>query len=94
MKKFPSIKMKEVKMEDDEIIELYWERNEIAIPETDKKYGQYCSKIAYNILYNSEDSEECVNDTYLHIWNTIPPQKPNIFKSFLAKITRNLALDR
>lgn len=81
-------------MEDNEIVELYWERKEIAISETDKKYGKYCHTIAYNILSNIADSEECVNDTYLHTWNSIPTQRPNIFKSFLAKITRNLALDK
>lgn len=81
-------------MEDNEIIELYFERNEIAISETDKKYGKYCNKIAYNILANVADSEECVNDTYLRTWNTIPPHKPNVFKAFLARITRNLALDK
>jgi len=81
-------------MEDNEIIELYWKRDEVAILETDKKYGKYCSKIAYNILANVEDSEECVNDTYLHAWNALPPNRPSIFKAFLAKITRNLALDK
>ena len=81
-------------MEDNEIIELYWKRNEVAIPETDKKYGKYCCKIAHNILTNIEDSEECVNDTYLRVWNAIPPKKPSVFKAFLAKITRNLALDK
>ena len=81
-------------MEDNEIIELYWKRNEVAIPETDKKYGKYCSKIAHNILTNIEDSEECVNDTYLRVWNALPPNRPSIFKAFLAKITRNLALDK
>ena len=81
-------------MEDNEIIELYWKRDEVAILETDKKYGKYCSKIAYNILASVEDSEECVNDTYLHAWNALPPNRPNIFKAFLAKITRNLALDK
>ena len=81
-------------MEDNEIIELYWKRNEVAIPETDKKYGKYCCKIAHNILTNIEDSEECVNDTYLRVWNAIPPKRPSVFKAFLAKITRNLALDK
>ena len=80
-------------MEDNEIIELYWKRDEVAILETDKKYGKYCSKIAHNILTNIEDSEECVNDTYLRVWNALPPNRPSIFKAFLAKITRNLAID-
>lgn len=81
-------------MEDAEIIELYWNRLDNAIHETDLKYGKYCNSIAFNILSNKEDSEECVNDTYLHTWNNIPPTKPNIFKAFLAKITRNLALNK
>ena len=81
-------------MEDNQIIELYWNRNENAISETDKKYGKYCNYIAYNILQNAEDSNECVNDTYLRMWNTIPPQRPNVFKLFIAKITRNLAIDK
>lgn len=81
-------------MEDREIINLYLERNNNAISETNNKYGKYCNTIAFNILCNREDSEECVNDTYLHTWNAIPPYVPNIFKSFLAKITRNLALDK
>ena len=81
-------------MEDNQIIELYWNRNEKAISETDLKYGKYCNHIAYNILQDIEDSNECVNDTYLKTWNTIPPQRPNVFKLFLAKITRNLAIDK
>lgn len=81
-------------MEDNQIIELYWNRNEKAISETDKKYGKYCNYIAFNILQNVEDSNECVNDTYLRTWNTIPPQRPNVFKLFIAKITRNLAIDK
>ena len=80
-------------MEDNEIIELYWKRDEVAIPETDKKYGKYCSKIAYNIIANVEDSEECVNDTWLITWNKIPPKTPTKLSAFLGKITRNLALD-
>lgn len=81
-------------MEDEEIITLYWNRSENAIKETALKYGKYCNTIAFNILYDSEDSKECVNDTYLQAWNSMPPQKPNILKAFLAKITRNLALNR
>ena len=79
---------------DDEIIELYMERDERAISETADKYGSYCNKIAYNILLDSFESEECVNETYLHTWNSIPPTMPRVLSSFLAKITRNLALDR
>ena len=81
-------------MKDNEIIELYWERSERAISETSNQYGKYCYTIAYNILYNTEDSEECVNDTWLHAWNVIPPQRPNRLSVFLGKITRNLSLDR
>lgn len=81
-------------MEDSQIIELYWQKNADAISETANKYGAYCFTIAENILHNNEDSEECVNDTWLHAWNTIPPQKPNILRLFLAKITRNLSFDR
>lgn len=81
-------------MEDNQIIDLYWSRDEIAIAETGKKYGSYCRAIARNILHNEEDSDECVNDTYLSAWNALPPQRPNILSAFLGKITRNLAFDR
>ncbi len=81
-------------MEDNQIIELYWQRNEAAIAETNAKYGKYCYKIANDILKNDRDSEECVNDTYYRVWNTIPPQRPTVFKLFLAKITRNLSFNR
>ena len=81
-------------MEDNRIVALYWERSETAIAETEKKYGAYCHKVAYNILESHEDAKECVNDAYLRAWNAIPPQKPTRFAAFLGKITRNLALDR
>ena len=81
-------------MDDRQIIELYRQRDEQAIAESDKKYGTYCFCIANNILENASDSEECVNDTWLRTWNSIPPQKPNSLRLFLAKITRNLAFDR
>ncbi len=81
-------------MDDRQIIELFNERSEAAISETASKYGKYCHYIAYQILYNEEDSEECVNDTYLRAWNAIPPQQPNNLSTFLGKITRNLALDK
>ncbi len=81
-------------MEDDKIIELYWARDEAAILETDMKYHPYCHTIAYRILNNEEDSEECVNDTWLRTWSRIPPERPSIFSAFLGKITRNLAIDR
>ena len=81
-------------MEDCKIIELYWQRCETAIEQTQKKYGRYCFSIANNILPNEEDAQECVNDTYLRAWETIPPQYPNKMSAFLGKITRNLALNR
>ena len=79
---------------DNEIIELYIKRDESAISETAQKYGAYCEKIAYNILNDKFDSEECVNDTYMRTWNSVPPTIPRILSSFLAKITRNIAIDR
>lgn len=81
-------------MKDHEIIELYWARNQLAITATADKYGSYCHTIAYNILHNNEDAEECSNDTYLGAWNSIPPQRPNRLSIYLGKITRNLALNR
>lgn len=80
-------------MDDKNIIALYTERSEQAISETDTKYGNYCRTIARNILNDRGETEECVNDTYLKVWNAIPPQKPLIFKAFIGKITRNLALN-
>ena len=81
-------------MSDEEIIDLYWRRQEKAIYETDKKYGKYCNTISFNILKNNEEAKECVNDTYLKAWNSIPPQRPNILKAYIGKITRNLAINR
>lgn len=81
-------------MEDNKIIELYFERNEAALSETSEKYGKYLYKIAFNILSDAEDSEESVNDTYLNAWNTIPPEKPNILSAFLSKITRYISLNK
>ncbi len=81
-------------MEDNQIVDLYWERNESAIDETDKKYGKYCKSIAYNILFNEEDSKECVNDTYLKAWEAMPPHRPQRLATFLGKITRNISLNR
>ena len=81
-------------MQDNEIIELYFARNEQAIVETDKMYGAACMRVSLNILNSRPDAEECVNDTYLKAWNSIPPQRPNVLKSFLCRITRNLAFKR
>lgn len=81
-------------MEDSEIIALYWARSETAIMRTDEKYGGYCRSIAYNILENREDTEECTNDTYFKVWTAIPPQRPGLFRAFLGKIARNTALNR
>lgn len=81
-------------MEDSEIYELYWNRNEQAIVATHQKYGSWCRSIAHRILSSLEDTEECVSDTYLAVWNNIPPQRPNIFRAWLGKLTRNLALSR
>lgn len=78
---------------DCEIIELYFIRSENAIRETERKYGSYLNTIAYNILRSKEDSEECVSDTYMKVWNSIPPERPRVFRSFIAKITRNLAIN-
>ena len=81
-------------MEDDKIVMLYWDRDENAIRESDRKYGKYCYAIAYNILHSHEDSEECVNDTWSNAWNAIPPEKPTMLRSFFARITRNTAIDK
>lgn len=81
-------------MEDLQIIELYWKRDESAINESRSKYGGYCSTIANNILHSAEDTEECVNDTWFRAWKTLPPEKPNRLAVFLGRITRNLAIDR
>ena len=80
-------------MKDHDIVNLYWNRNEEAIQKTQQKYGSYLSKVAYNILADFEDSVECVNDTYLAAWNSMPPQRPSILSSYLAKITRQIAID-
>ena len=79
---------------DEQIIALYFAREETAISETSRKYGCYLLTIAKNILNNSEDSEECVNDTYYKAWNAIPPTQPRVLRAFLAKITRRTAFDR
>lgn len=81
-------------MEDRQIVDLYWDRNEQAISETSNKYGNYCFSIAYNILHNNEDSQETVNDTYLAAWDAMPPHKPLILSTFLGKITRRLSINK
>ena len=81
-------------MDDSQIVALYWQRDEQAIVETDAKYGSYCMKISQNILSDRADSEENVNDAYLHAWEAMPPQRPAILSAFLGRITRNLALNR
>ncbi len=81
-------------MDDASIIELYFERNEQAISETAAKYGRTCSGVALRILRSREDAEECVNDTYLSVWNSVPPRRPDNFRAFICKITRNLSLSR
>ena len=81
-------------MEDQKIMELYWQRSEAAITETDKKYGKYCYSIAYNILTNNEDAEESVSDTYMAAWKAMPPHRPSVLATFLGKITRRLSIDR
>ena len=81
-------------MDDLQIIALYFARDEQAIKATDAKYGKLCFHVAKNILFNKEDAEECVNDTYLSAWNKIPPTRPNNFTAFICKITRNLSLKK
>ncbi len=81
-------------MEDSRIIDLFWARSEFAIKETANKYSRYCYSISYNIVSSHEDAEECVNDTYLRAWNSIPPTRPNYFRVFLGKITRNISIDK
>lgn len=81
-------------MEDCKIVQLYFDRSEQAIAETDRKYGPYCYSIAYNILTNQEDAQECVSDTYYAAWNRIPPARPSLLSAFLGKITRHISIDR
>ena len=81
-------------MEDEQIVTLYWNRDETAIQETQTKYDRYLTKIACNILADMEDSRESVNDTYLAAWNSIPPQRPSVLSAYLAKLTRRISIDR
>ncbi len=81
-------------MEDAEIVDLYWQRDQQAIAETDKKYGAYCQNIAYAVCSDRLDAEECVNDTWLRAWGAMPDKRPTVLATFLGKITRNLAINR
>lgn len=81
-------------LKDEKIIELYWQRSEYAIVETEKKYGGLCKHIASNVLCDLQDTEECVQDTYMEVWGLIPEERPTYLKAFICKITRYLALKR
>lgn len=81
-------------MKDSQIVDLFWQRDERAIHETTAKYGAYCYAVANNILRSNEDAQECVSDTWLSAWRAMPPQRPNILRMFLAKITRNLSFNK
>lgn len=81
-------------MNDCAIVDMYWDRNERALEETAAKYGRYCRSIACNILKNSDDADECVNDTYLAAWNSMPPHRPAVLATFLGKITRRISLKK
>ena len=81
-------------MTDQDIVNLYWQRSEQAIPETEGVYGPYCHTVAYNLLRSVEDAEESVNDTWLAAWNAMPPARPDSLKAFLGKLTRNIAVTR
>ena len=80
-------------MEDASIVDLYWQRSDLAISETSQKYGRYCHTIAYNICGTDEDAEECVNDTWFRAWNLMPDQRPSVLSAFLGRITRNIAIN-
>ena len=89
-----STKTLKIPLDDDKIIELYWQRDEEAIEATDFKYRKYLYKIAYNIVRDNVDCEECLNDTYLGSWNAIPPSKPSVLKAFLTTIMRRISIKR
>ncbi len=80
-------------MEDAKIIDLYWQRDEAAIAETDRKYGAFCYSVSRNILSRREDAEECVNDAYCKAWDSMPPQRPERLRAWLGKVVRNLSLN-
>lgn len=81
-------------MQDEQILELYFARNERAIEETERRYGTDCKRISMNILHSEPDAEECVNDTWLKAWNTIPPKRPSPLRAYLLRIARNLSINR
>lgn len=81
-------------MTDDEIIDLYWQRNEIAIKRSAECFGRFCHKIAMNILSNLQDAEECVNDTWYRAWQSIPPQRPRSLVAYFGRITRNISISK
>ena len=89
-----SEKTEQAVLTDEQIIDLYWQREERAIKETDDKYGSYLYRIAYNIVHDQCDSEECQNDTYLGVWNAVPPNRPLVFPAFLTQIMRRIAISR
>ena len=81
-------------MKDYDIVDLYWARDEKAIVESQRKYGGYCHGISMNILNNESDAEECVNDTWVAAWRSMPPKKPSVLRTYLGKLTRNLSINR
>jgi RNA polymerase sigma-70 factor (ECF subfamily) len=81
-------------MDDSRIVDLYWARNELAISESDKKYGKMLNSLSYSLLSSREDAEECVNDTYVDAWGAMPPARPQFLGAFLSKITRRISIDR
>ena len=81
-------------MEDQEIVQLIWDRQEHGLRELSTKYNGYCYSVSYRIVHDAEDARECVNDTWLKTWNAIPPERPRALRGFLAKIVRNLSLNR
>ena len=93
MRKHPDPDKGTLTMEDTKIVQMYWDRDEKAIEATAQKYGAYCHRVAYQIVDSDEDAEECVNDTYLQAWNSMPPNRPKILRTYLAKVTRNLAFN-
>ena len=80
-------------MDDERIVELFWQRKESAIAETASKYGKYLYGISYRIVENAEDAEECINETYHGAWRSMPPHRPSVLSTFLGKLTRRISLD-